>query len=71
MWIGLIAFSVGIVAWANFGNLVPSVTSPASGWALFEIMGVELVIALLILGGALLMALGWEWRAKGQNEKKG
>ena len=58
LWLGLFAFSAGLVFFFNLGNMFA--TSPG----LAAQMIIEIVVTVLILGGLLLMLLNWDWKTQ-------
>ena len=53
LWLGLVAFSAGLVLVLNMGRLLENTKLSVS-------IGLEIVVAVMIFGGLLLMYLAWD-----------
>lgn len=70
LWLGLFAFVVGIVLWVNLSSIVPYSynygNAPSRTQVMISIV-VEIIIAVMILGGLLLMILNWDVKSSEQS----
>ena len=70
LWIGLVAFSFGLVLMFNLGSLLPynsyGSTQPAQ---LGTTMLTELIVAMLIFGGLILIVFGFGWTPRAHQEQ--
>ncbi|MDE1761984.1 MAG: hypothetical protein KGH78_02200 [Candidatus Micrarchaeota archaeon] len=62
LWIGLVAFSLGVVLVFNLGNLLPynSYGNTLTGGQLATTLITELIVAVLVFGGLILIGLSLE-----------
>ena len=66
LWLGLIAFSAGVVFFMNLNAILPYNPSPP----LVETLLIEIVMTILIFGGLLLMYLASRQSEGKSNPKK-
>lgn len=66
LWVGLIAFCIGLVLLFNLGTIFPyNSTTP-----LLVKMSIETIVAILIFGGIILVILHWKPLVKPEAPKQ-